>query len=270
MRPKRGISFQSTWTWSRGTGVHGAAPGDGGLGYRDFLNRHADYTVGSFHRTHNLRSWGTFELPFGPGKWLGSNAPGVLARVIEGWQFGSIINMSTGAPLNINARNTVNKTTGTGTPDIVGEFPRDGHVIWKPGSQFGNYFSQTYTRVNDPACAAVSGPIAGGSNLRSFCANTAIQDAGGKIILQNAAPGTLGTLGLYPIYGPGSWSFDANLQKRIRFAESKNLTIRLDASNIFNHPTPGNPNLDINAGTFGEINSKTGSRTLSGQFRFEF
>jgi hypothetical protein len=48
------------------------------------------------------------------------------------------------------------------------------------------------------------------------------------------------------------------------------LTFRLDANNIFNHPTPGNPNLDINSGAFGEISTKTGSRTLAGQIRFEF
>jgi hypothetical protein len=37
-----------------------------------------------------------------------------------------------------------------------------------------------------------------------------------------------------------------------------------------NHPTPENPNLDINSGTFGEITTKTGSRTLAGQIRLEF
>ncbi len=270
MRQRHGVSFQGSWTWSRATGVQGNTPAGGGITavYRDYLNRHADYTVAAFHRTHNLRGYTTIELPFGPGKWMGGNAPSYIARVIEGWQFGTIFNVSTGAPLNITARNTINRTTNTGTPDIIGDLQRDGHVTW--GSVFGNYFSQQYVRVADPACAGVSGPIAGGSNLRSFCANTALQDASGKIVLQNAVPGTLGTLGLFPIYGPGSWSLDANLQKRIRIAESKNLTIRLDASNILNHPTPGNPNLDINAGTFGEINTKTGSRTLAGQFRFEF
>ena len=73
-----------------------------------------------------------------------------------------------------------------------------------------------------------------------------------------------------PIYGPGSWDFDANLQKKIRIAESRSLTVRIDANNLFNHPTPVNPNLNINSGTFGEINNKTGFRTLSGQLRLEF
>jgi hypothetical protein len=82
--------------------------------------------------------------------------------------------------------------------------------------------------------------------------------------------GQLGTLGLNPIYGPGSWNFDANLQKKIRLAESRSLAVRIDARNIFNHPTPANPNLNINTGTFGQITTKTGSRSLAGQIRLEF
>ena len=50
----------------------------------------------------------------------------------------------------------------------------------------------------------------------------------------------------------------------------KPLTLRIDASNILNHPTPGNPNLDINSGTFGEIQTKTGNRTLAAQLHLEF
>jgi hypothetical protein len=263
MRPRHGITYQATWTWSRATGT--AAPtGDGGgtvETYRDFMNRHADYTVANFHRTHNFRGYTTFELPFGPGRLIGSGSHGALARVMEGWQFGTIFDFSTGAPLNVVSTTTINRT---GTPDIVGAFPRKGQVVW--GSPFGNYFSQPLYRVTDPACAKVA------SNLTAFCSNTAIatDPAGQNILLQNAGPGGLGTLGLSPIYGPGTWNFDANLQKKIRIAESRSVAIRLDARNIFNHPTPGNPNLNINAGTFGQISTKTGNRTLAGQIRLEF
>ena len=43
------------------------------------------------------------------------------------------------------------------------------------------------------------------SVLSLFCTKSAIADASGKIVLQNAKPGQLGTLGLRPIYGPGAW-----------------------------------------------------------------
>jgi hypothetical protein len=108
--------------------------------------------------------------------------------------------------------------------------------------------------------------------------NNALADANGKIVLQNAAPGELGTLGLRPIEAWGTRTFDANIQKTIRIRESKTLTFRLDANNVLNHPNPGalpapgvNPvNLNINSGTFGEINSKNGNRTLQALLRFDF
>jgi hypothetical protein len=261
MRPKHGMTYQATWTWSRATGVAPPTADGGGTTevYRDFLNRHADYTVASFQRTHDFRGYATFELPFGPGRFIGSTTHGAFARTIEGWQLGTIFDFSTGAPQNVTATTTINRS---GTPDIVGNFPHSGHVTW--GNPFGSYFSQQYSRVTDPACKNVA------PSLTSFCSNTAIADANGNIILQNAAPGQLGSLGLNPIYGPGSWNFDANLQKKMRIGESKSLAFRLDTKNIFNHPTPGAPNLNINSGTFGQITTKTGNRSLAGQLRLEF
>jgi hypothetical protein len=258
MRPRHGMTYQASWTWSRATGVNG-----GGVAgaYRDFLNRHADYSVLAFQRIHDFRGYATFELPFGPGRLFGSNAGGVLARLIENWQLSGVFDFTTGAPLNVSATQTINRL---GTPDIVGDFPRNGHVVW--GDPFGNYFSQPLYRVKDPACNQVA------ANLAAFCSNTALatDPAGQNIIVRNAAPGQPGSLGLNPLYGPGSWSFDANLQKKVRIAEGRSVAIRLDARNVFNHPTPGNPNLNINSGTFGQITTKTGNRTLAGQIRLEF
>src|SRR5436190_1401522 len=262
IRPTRGMTTQFTHTWSRATGGSGSTPDGGGItgDYRDLLNRNADYSMQAAHRVHDFRGHGTFELPFGPNKWLGGGTSGIIARLIEGWQFGTVFSVASGAPLNVAGINTI---YANGTPDVVGSFPRKGNVTWT--GVFGNYFGdQQYQRVPDPACAGVA------SVLSLFCTKTAIADAGGKIVLQNAKPGQLGTLGLRPIYGPGAWNFDANLVKKIRIAESRNLAVRIDAANLFNHPNMGNPNLDINSGTFGQITTKTGFRTLAGQVRLEF
>jgi len=261
MRPNHGIAFQASWTWSRAMGTTGSTPTGGGItgDYRDFLNKSADYTLAAFHRTHSFRTNGIFELPVGPGRLLGGNTIGWIARLIEGWQVGTVISLSTGSPMNTAARNTINRS---GTPDVVGDVPREGQVEWN--STFGNYFPQDYQRVEDPACANVA------ANLQQYCTNTAIADGSGNIILQNAAPGQLGTLGLRTIYGPGSWGFDANLQKSFELQESKRISFRLDTSNVFNHPTPGSPNLNLNSGTFGEIRSKAGNRTIAFQIRLQY
>jgi hypothetical protein len=227
------------------------------------MNQNADYTLQSTHRTHDFRSYGTFELPFGPGKLIAGNSSGWLARALEGWRFGTILNISSGAPLNVAGQNTL---YAGGTPDVVSDFPRQGAVVWpvNQGDIFGNFFSEGYRRVPDPACASVA------ANLTQWCTLTALADSTGKIVLRNASPGQLGTLGLRSMEGPGAWDLHANIQKSIQVSESKRLTFRMDANNVLNHPTPGNPSLSINTGTFGQITTKTGSRSLQGQLRFDF
>src|SRR5207249_6472455 len=280
-----GIGYKATYTWSRSLAVSGGVNLGGTFNgtYRDPLNRNADYTLQPTHRAHDFRSYGTFELPFGPGRLLGANSSGWFARLIEGWNVGAIVNLTSGAPILVLGGQTISglttlvggetasriggqTITSAGTPDIVGAFPRDGKVVWTlhKGDAFGNFFSQQYQRVPDPACASVA------ATLAPFCTLTALADANGKIVLRNAAPGQLGSLGLNPLTGPGIWSFDANLLKTVKIAESKTLTLRVDARNVFNHPTPGDPNLNMNSGTFGQINYKTRSRTLHGQLHFQF
>ncbi|PYS33739.1 MAG: hypothetical protein DMG14_31115 [Acidobacteria bacterium] len=264
VRQIHGFNYQATYLWSRSLGVTSTlATTAQGSGFRDLQNQRADYTRLPSDRTHDFRSYGTFDLPFGPNKLLGGKTSGWAARLIEGWKLGTILSLTAGQPLNVVGRNTL---YSNGTPEIVGAFPRKGEVVWpqNPGDIFGNFFGQQYKNVQDPGCAAVA------STLTAFCTNTALADANGNIVLRNAASGQLGTLGLRTIEGPGSWSFDANLQKSVRVAEAKNLTLRVDATNVFNHPTPGNPNLNINTGTFGQINMKTGSRLLQAQLRFDF
>jgi hypothetical protein len=94
----------------------------------------------------------------------------------------------------------------------------------------------------------------------------------GQIVLQNPQPGTRGTLGLRTIENPGTWSFDANLSKAFQISESKSVQIRFDATNVFNHPIPNNPTLDINnSNPFGHIQEKSAARRqFQAQVRFAF
>jgi hypothetical protein len=257
LRETHGINYQATYTWSRNLGVFAA----GGDGFRDPTRRHLDYQLQGNHRTHAFRSFGTFRLPFGPGRALGSGAPGWAARLIEGWQIGTIVNLTSGDPLNVTAGQTL---YGTGLPDIVGDFPRKGNVVWPDGDKFGNYFPQQYQPVNDPQCTTLA------LILVSRCTIDALADESGDIVLQHPEPGELGTLGFATIEGPGNWSVDMNIQKEFQISESTSVSLRLDANNVFNHPTPGNPNLNINSGLFGEIDDKNGNRTVQGQIRLDF
>jgi hypothetical protein len=230
-----------------------------------------------------------FELPVGPGKLLFRNSSGVLARLVEGWQTSFIINASTGQPATISSTylngTTVSPTglyaaaagTAVSVPDVVGPFSSKGfgQVDWNGAN--GSFFGSSFGRVSDPQCGAVA------PDLKPYCTIQAITDAKtGQILLQNPKPGKRGTLGRQTMELPGQWSFDAALAKTVRFSESKNLQIRMDATNILNHPNVGscaagvapfcNPVLNIN-GTdpFGFIREKgEQKRFFKGSVRLNF
>jgi len=260
MRQTHGVSLQATYTWSRNTGVGGAftAPFD----------RHRDYTILSDTRKHDFRTNGAFVLPFGPNKLLFGGSSGALARVLEGWQAGWIVNINSGAPTSIAAQSML---YANGTPDIVGPFDaRAVQVQWVPGTTTANYVKAgAFTTDKDPQCARVTTA----QNLQNLCTLNAVFDAKtGLAVLQNPLPGTRGTLGQRVVEAPGRWRFDANLNKQFRIAESKTLQFRLDASNVFNHPEPANPTLDINpvnnvTGNFGLITGANAKSTLHRQFQ---
>jgi hypothetical protein len=105
------------------------------------------------------------------------------------------------------------------------------------------------------------------------CTLDALADAKtGQILLQNARPGTRGTLGTMTMQTRGVWSLDGNLSKTFRITESKSAQIRVDATNILNHPTPPDPTLNINSGTeFGLVaGDKSGNRQFRGTLRLIF
>src|SRR5262249_36496235 len=52
------------------------------------------------HRLTIAALWG---LPFGPGKAVGGNSTGVVARLIEGWQYNVIGEITSGTPIGINS-----------------------------------------------------------------------------------------------------------------------------------------------------------------------
>jgi hypothetical protein len=279
LRPTQGISFQGTYIWSRSLEVplEGSNLANGLLTAPTYTNptdRNKDYALSPNHVTHDFRSNGVFELPFGPGKLLLRNRSGWLAGVVGGWQTSAIINLSTGQPTSISATylngTTVSPTGlyGNSVPDVVGPFPVKsfGNVQWNGVA--GSYFGTQFGQVKDPQCAAVA------VDLKAFCTLQAIMDAKtGQILLQNPQPGTRGSLGRQTMELPGTWNFDAALSKTVKLAESKSLVIRMDAINVLNHPVPNAPNLNINASNmpFGYVQSKGDQiRQFKGVLRLNF
>jgi hypothetical protein len=277
LRPVHGFSYQATYTWSKNL----ATPGNG---YTDPTDRAGDYTYTTSHRSHDFRSNGGIELPFGPGKLLFGNTSGWVARALERWQANVIFNMTSGQRTRIQAQNML---YGNGVPDLVvaTDLLSGGKVHWgtnanSNGQLQGDYFGVgKLVKVDDPQCAVTNVNDRMGFNMfgNNSCQLDALADENGNIVLQHPAPGRRGNLGQNTIEYPGTWKLDANMSKTFRLTESKSLQLRFDATNVLNHPnipTTGNsaPTLDINSNTaFGIITAKGNDvRTFQGQLRLTF
>jgi hypothetical protein len=230
-------------------------------------------------------------LPIGPNKLFFGNSTGVLARIIERWQSSVIYNVSSGVPVSITAGNML---YALGVPDIVPlpdgsipDIPSGGAATFPTvnpttnNTNTGSYFTPgKYVKIADPQCAQV------GAALTAFCSLTSVALADPNdptvpqlgptgapvIILQNPQPGMRGNLGQKSIVGIGTWTLDANLSKTFRISESKSIQIRMDATNITNHPGMNAPSLNItNTTVFGQITGKPNNvRQFQGQLRFSF
>ena len=270
LRPTRGISLQSTYTWSKNFGVYRR-------GWPNIYrprDRHADYALLADTRIHDFRTNGTFALPFGPNRAFFSGSTGAVARILEDWSMSWIVNLNSGAPITIGTFSAGvgrHSIYANGTPDIVGPFDTSGKILFPEGSSSGTYFMDGKYEVFQIHSAMPSRRL---NTLNTACTLNAVADAGtGQVLLQNPLPGKRGNLGMSSAFGPGRWRFDANLAKEIRISESKSLQIRLDATNVFNHPEPNfatglnSALLNINQTNFGTITGATAKTDLRRQFQ---
>jgi hypothetical protein len=257
IRASQGLTFQGTYVWSRALALNAST-------WTNPADRDPDYSLAPTHVTHDFRANGTYALPFGPNKLLFGKTSGWIARTIEGWQASFIANMTSGTPVTVAGGNTL---YANGVPDVVGPFSSKsfGHVSWNGAA--GSYFGSQFAQVKDPQCGAVA------AELGPYCTLQAVTNASsGQILLQNARPGTRGSLGLTTMELPGTYAFDAALTKQIRISETKRFQIRMDATDVLNHPDMGRPTVDINnTNPFGSIQAKgTQHRQFKGMFRLDF
>ena len=72
------------------------------------------------------------------------------------------------------------------------------------------------------------------------------------------AAGTLGNEVARSIEGPGFWKVDVALARSISLGTSRTMELRIEAFNLFNNFNWADPNISLDAGTFGQINTQAG------------
>jgi hypothetical protein len=279
LRPTHGFYFQTTYTWSKNLGNSGGiSPDPRYLG--------TGYALLSSDRPHNWVTYGTFDLPFGPNRLIGSGSKGALGKAIGGWQVGWITTVQSGSPLNM----AVGDATASNcmmyancTPDAVNGGIKSTDMSWASGASNGSLFNNRYLSTPDPQCSNTSliDP-----SIQSLCTLQAIRDTkSGNIVLQNPLPGHIGNVSYNSFRNLPRWNVDLSLSKAINVSESKSFQLRADITNAFNHVMPSGtlgasgtritfptaPAMNINGtSAIGAYTYKVGGRTLQAMARFNF
>jgi hypothetical protein len=155
-----------------------------------------------------------------------------------GWSLSGITTFATGLPITMS-ENDDNSLIGANAAPVDVPNYTPGHVLADTNPRHGNqYFNTSLFSLEQLG-------VLGNSTRRFF-------------------------------HGPGLNNFDMALAKTTKITESKELQLRLEAFNLFNHAQFNNPNGLINAGfpdqggTFGLVNSARPARILQLGAKFLF
>ena len=156
-----GMSFLVNYTWShamaQGNGIFGPGPG-----HQNMQDLNADRGLSQTDvRQRFVGNW-LYELPFGAGKKWASSSKGVTQQIVGNWQFGGILQIQSGSPVNV--------TGGAGRPDrsCNGNLPKG---------------TRDNTQWFDPACFPIPAPVPDTVNGGVY---TPFGNSGGNVII---APG---------------------------------------------------------------------------------
>ena len=180
-----------------------------------------EYGPPDWDRVHSFVVSLVAELPVGRGRTYLSDASPVTDAILGGWQFNTNTIIQSGLPFNVSYRNAgQDRDTGPNRPNLIG----------------------------DP-----EGP----QNRDQWFNTTPIGSEGSAF--GRPARGTFGDLPRNYLRGPGYWRVDASMFKHIPFGVGRDIELRVEVVNLFNHVNLGNPDSEI--GVPGNLNSNAGRIT---------
>jgi hypothetical protein len=242
-RLTKGISYQGSWTWAKDIEDLNGFLFDSPENAYD-RNRERGNSLDT--PRHRVTSNTVFQLPFGEGKKFFRNAGRKLNALVGDWESAWIFSFYSGqflTPLWSGPDPTGTAFTSSRTPPTVTLRP---DVLRNPNLSSDQ---RTVSRWFDPTAFAPP------------------------------QPGSFGTSSKGVIVGPGNAVFDAGLSKRIRLSEKMRVRLELTATNVFNHPSYGNPAVTISSvATVGVISGvkdssdldQSGARSFRTAIRLEF
>lgn len=213
---------------------------------QDSSNPKLNYGRADFDRTHTVNANMVYELPFGKGKRF-LNQGGLVDLLFGGYQFGSIVNLSSGPPLGIidprgtrsiafkSGRQSASSTLSSSEiKDLTGVFHTPNGIYFiDPKVLFA-----TATAPGQPTISGfdLNQPLPPGYTLQSVRGASPVGTAPfpGQVFFFNNA-GETGNLPRNFINGTPYINWDASLSKNIRFGETRRLQLRMEAFNVLNN-----------------------------------
>jgi hypothetical protein len=212
------MQFNSTYTYSKSMDLNSLGS-QGGNVFPDSNNPASNYGPSDYDAKHRISGNAIYDLPFKGN------------RLVEGFRLSGIVQWQTGNPINVN-----NPSTYTGIANLIRPNLRGSVVKSKGPLTNGNVSWITSTNV----CTTAT--------LTSSCVFENTSNAAGTLV-------GFGNLSRNAIYGPGFSDFDVSLEKNTKITERATLQLRLDAFDVFNHPSFGQPTSGDTSASFGQISS---------------
>jgi len=224
-RFKQGSTAGFVWTWSKATDYQGNEDlGALKFPYPTFWEKNR--AAADFDRTHNIKIYGIFQLPFGKGQpWAQS---GVANHLLGGWQVSPVISYLTGLPITVTASGSnLNAINSPQTADLVGKF----HITNGKPARTGQACAQGDLSCSyfDPSAFA----------MPWVC--TPADVTAGKCTVLN--PEHYGNTNRNQFRGPGYFQVDLSVARNFKLTERFTLQVRADAFSLTNTPHFANPNV---------------------------
>jgi hypothetical protein len=285
----QGLSLQANYTFQKiltdVTGTQSEANQTRVEPYLDNANPDRDYARPAYDRAHTFNFNGLYELPFGRGKrWLTEG--GALDKIVGGFQFSSIVNISSGVPTSIiDTRGTLNRAGRSGLQPATSSLTADQikelfGTFRTPNGVFVINPSVLFAVATNSATGAtinnvdLTKPLPAGFVLTSIRGANPVGTApfANQVFFPNP-PGSTGNLSRNFLNGPIYINWDAGLLKNINITENTRLQLRGEVFNVLNRANFFTGDLDINSTSFGRLTGAGNSyspRIVQFGARFEF
>ena len=258
-RASHGLSFLATYTLAHSltddsdAGGLETAVGDRNMALIPYTQ---EYANSPYDVRHRVTLNGNYQLPFGKNKAF-LNKSRWEDEIVGGWSTSLTFAAQTGTPFSVGTSNISTANGGSArTIQIRNPFTPGGSP--DPSNPNINCPTKVRNKTNWYNPCAFANPLPG--NL--ICPlNTAPGTVVGGVACSVASPvideatalkflgGTSNT-----VYGPGYYGVNMSLFKDFATFRKQYLSFRVDAFNLLNHPTLGNPSTSDNSSNGGLIN----------------